>query len=385
MAPWIRSAEELKRFLTSLDGCRAIALDSESDSLYHHVEKVCLVQLAAEAGQLALIDTLAFKDLAALGRWLADPDMLKVLHGADYDVTTMKRDFGVGFAGIFDTMIAARFLGLPAVGLQALARSELGIELSKASQKDDWSRRPLTPGQEEYALADVRHLIALQRRLAERLQEKGRLDWVMEECEVVANLEPARRRRDPDAYQSIKGARRLSRRGLAVLRELHLWRERLADATDRPPFKILGNDTLLALAEKPPRGRDELDRVRGFTSRMKVEGQAILDAVKRGQGAPERDLPNLPATRRPALPEAVRARIEALRIWRTAEASRLALDPSVVLPQRLLERVAEAAPRDEKALTEVEGLRRWRARSFGPALLGALTSARGAPGEYHSR
>ena len=369
----------MERFVTSLDGCRAIALDSESDSLYHHVEKVCLVQLAAERGQAALIDTLAFKDLAVLGALLADPGVLKVLHGADYDVTTMKRDFGVRFAGLFDTMIAARFLGLPAVGLQALARAELGIELSKASQKDDWSRRPLTRKQEEYALSDVRHLIALQRRLAEQLLHKGRLDWVMEESEAVADLEPARRRRDPDAYQSIKGARRLSRRGLAVLRELHAWRERQAEITDRPSFKILGNETLLALAENPPRSREELGRIRGLPPRIRAEGKAILSALGRGLEVPDRHLPNLASTRRPVVPEAARVRIETLRRWRAAEATRLALDPSVVLPQRLLERVAEAAPRDEAALAEVEGLRRWRVRSFGPALLTAMAAA----GEYH--
>lgn len=242
MTTWIRTPQELVGFLASLDGCRAIGLDSESDSLYHHFEKVCLLQMTGERGQAVLIDTLALKDLSPLAPLLADPRVTKVLHGADYDVTTLKRDFAFRFAGLFDTMIAARFLGLPAVGLQAVARSELGVELSKGFQKDDWSRRPLTPAQEDYALADVRHLIALQDRLAHQLREKGRLEWVLEECEVVAALDPARRRTDPNAYQSIKGARRLSRRGLAVLRGLHAWREAQAASTDRPAFKIVPNE-----------------------------------------------------------------------------------------------------------------------------------------------
>jgi ribonuclease D len=235
------------------------------------------------------------------------------------------RDFGLRFAGLFDTMIAARFLGLSGVGLQALARSELGIELSKDSQKDDWSRRPLTPVQEAYALADVRHLIDLQRRLAERLREKGRLDWVLEECEGVAGLEAARRRRDPDAFLAIKGAGHLSRRGLAVLRELHTWRERMAEATDRPPFKILPNETLLGLAAHPPRSASELARGR-LPARLKAQAPALFEAVARAQAAPEPDLPYPPVHERPTLPPLVRRRIEALRAWRTVEAACLELD-----------------------------------------------------------
>lgn len=376
---WIRTSQELAQLAVRLVGCGALALDSESDSLYHHFEKVCLLQLATERGDACLIDTLALRDLSALAPLLADPSVLKVLHGADYDVTTLKRDFGLRFAGLFDTMIAARFLGLPGVGLQALARSELGIELSKDSQKDDWSRRPLTPVQEAYALADVRHLIELQRRLAERLREKGRLDWVLEECEGVAGLDAARRRRDPDAYLAIKGAGQLPRRGLAVLRELHSWRERQAEATDRPPFKILPNETLLRLAAHPPRSASELARGRLLPPRLKAQAPALFEAVSRALAAPEAELPYAPVHQRPTLPPLVRRRIEALREWRTAEAARLELDVSLLLPQRLLERVAVAAPADAAALEAIDGLRRWRARSFGPALLAALAGATDAP------
>jgi ribonuclease D len=375
VATWIRTSQELAGFLESLDGCRAIGLDSESDSLYHHFEKVCLLQLTGERGEGVLIDTLVLRDLSPLAPLMADPGVLKVLHGADYDVTTLKRDFAFRFAGLFDTMIASRFLGLPAVGLQAIARSELGVELSKDFQKDDWSRRPLTGAQEDYALADVRHLIALQDRLARRLREKGRLEWVLEECEVVAGLEAARRRADPHAYQAIKGARRLSRRGLAVLRALHAWREAQAAATDRPAFKIAPNEALLALAETPPRTRDELKRVRGASLHLRARAAEVLDSVAGALAVPEEDLPSLKTTPRPMVPEAVRQRMTALRAWRAGEAARLALDASVVLPQRLLERVAEAAPRDADGLAQVEGLRRWRAVHFGNALLAAVASA----------
>jgi ribonuclease D len=368
---WIRTREDVGRLAAALAGSRAVALDSESDSLYHHLEKVCLVQVATERGEGFLIDTLAVRDLAALGPLIADPGITKVFHGADYDVTTMKRDFGFRFAGVFDTMIASRFLGFTEIGLRAVAARELGVSLSKDSQKDDWSRRPLQPAQEAYALADVRHLLALHDRLRQQLQAAGRLAWAEEECAAVANLEMARRRVDPDAYQKVKGARQLPARNLAVLREVFRWREGLAEATDRPAFKILSNESLLALATASPRSRDELRPLR-LPPRALDEAASLLEAVARGLAVPAAELPAIPREPRPVVPEPVRRRREALKVWRNAEAVRLALDPALVLPQRLIDRLADDRPRDLEALARVEGLRRWRAEAFGPAMLKAL-------------
>ena len=207
MTRWARTTAEVAALAAELGARRRIALDTESDSLHHHREKVCLVQVASEGGVAALVDPLAGADLAPLGRVVADPGIITVLHGADYDVTTLKRDFGFTFGAVFDTMIAARMLGLPNIGLQAVAAAEFGVALSKDSQKDDWSARPLTPTQERYALADVEHLLALHDRLVAKLEAAGRLAWVQEECDAVTTLEPARRRHDADAWQKMKGIR----------------------------------------------------------------------------------------------------------------------------------------------------------------------------------
>jgi ribonuclease D len=299
----------------------------------------------------------------------------KVLHGADYDVSILKRDFGVSFAGIFDTMIAARFLGRDEIGLQSVARSELGVELTKGSQRDDWSRRPLTDTQEAYALADVAHLLAIRARLADKLICAGRLEWVLEECQAVAELPAARRGRAPDAYLRIKGASRLSRRSLAVLRELDAWRESVAAARDRPAFRILSNETLLELATTPPRRRSDLARARTVVPRLKREIPAILAAVDRGLA--EHELPSYPRRARATVNEATRRRAKALKAWRAEKAEELHLDVSVVLPQRLLDRVAEAGPRATADLEAIEGLRRWRVEAFGSEMM-RVASADGA-------
>lgn len=356
-----------------LRGGRTVALDSESDSLHHHREKVCLIQVAAEGGRTWLVDPLVLRDLAPLAPLIADPQVMKVFHGADYDVTTMKRDFGFAFAGLFDTMIAARFLGLPAVGLQAVAQSELGVALSKDSQKDDWSRRPLTPTQERYARDDVRHLHTLQARLAERLSELRRLAWVQEECDAVAALPPTRRKSEPDAWQKIKGIRQLPPRAREVVKHVVAWREAVAEETDVPAFRILNTESLFALAKNPPRDEAALRAVRAIWPRWRRYAPDLLAAVQQGVATPDSALSAIPSSPRPpqVAPE-TKKRIDALRAWRTKEAERLALDISIVLPQRLLERVAEANPRSAEALARIEGLRRWRVEALGVSMLAAI-------------
>jgi ribonuclease D len=269
-------------------------------------------------------------------------------------------------------MLAARFLGLPEVGLQAVVRNELGIELSKSSQKDDWSVRPLTARQESYALDDVRHLLELFARLSEKLRAQGRLAWVEEESAAVAALEPARRVRDPEGWLRIKGSRRLPPRQQAVLREMHEWRENLAEATDVPAFRIVSPQTLLVLAQNPPRDARQLERTPGLPRMARQRAGELMAAAERAAALPDDRLPRPPRERPPVVTPATRRRVEALRAWRLDAARRLALDVSLVLPQRLLDKVAEADPRDLEGLGRIEGLRRWRVSELGGEMLAVL-------------
>jgi len=369
--PWIRTADELHALVNALDGCRAIAIDTEADSLHHFTEKVCLIQLSAYRGGAWLIDPLALRDLSPLAPILADPTVLKVLHGGDNDITSLRRDFGFSFRALFDTAIAARLLGDTELGLQALVRNELGVELNKSSQRDDWSKRPLTPKQETYALADVEHLMALATRLTERLHAADRVAWAREEFEALASLPPSVKRTGPDGFRKIKGASKLSRRQQAVLRELHVWREDRAAAADRPPFKIIAAEILVQLAAEPPETVEEVARALGNHPRLDREAESVFAAIERGRQLPEHELPEREKSARPLPTAAERRRMEALRGWRDDEAEQARLDASVVLSQRLIERVAAAAPRTLAELAAVEGLRRWRVQAWGPALLDA--------------
>ncbi len=370
---WVRTPEALVQLAASLRGTQTLAVDSESDSLHHFPEKVCLVQLATPDGVVFLVDPLALRDLGPLAAIFADRSVVKVMHGAAYDLAVMKRDFGFECAGLFDTVVAAQFLGMPEVGLAALLRQVLDVEAGESRQKDDWAARPLLPEQERYAADDVRHLILLRARLLEGLKVRGRADWAEEECRVLEATPPAERVFRPDDCFGIKGARLLDRRGLAVLRELFVARESWAQAWGRPPFKVLGNDALLRMAARRPRTPEDLARVPGCTPTvLKRYGEGILQAVGRGAEISEALLPSLPRSRKPRVPPAVERRIAALLAWRAGAAPRLALDPGLVLPRRLIERLAEVAPDNATSLEAVDGIRRWRVGALGQEILAAL-------------
>ncbi len=370
---WIRTAEHLADLVTELAGTRAIGLDTEADSMHHYTEQVCLIQLTAFRGGAWLIDPLALEDLSPLAPILADPSVLKVLHGGDNDVTSLRRDFGFTFRTLFDTSIAARLLGDTEVGLQALVRNELGIELSKSSQKDDWSKRPLTAKQEAYALSDVLHLMALATRLTERLAAAGRTEWAREEFAALEVLQPGVKRTGPEEFRRIKGSAALTRRQQAVLRELHVWREARAAAADRPPFKIVGPDVLLALARACPTTHEEVARHLASYARQASQIDIVLAAIERGLALPESELPAREPTERTIIPGAARRHIDALRAWRDEEAQRSRLDPATVLSLRVIERIAVAAPQTLAELAAIEGIRQWRVTAWGPALLDVVS------------
>ncbi|MEO7730270.1 MAG: HRDC domain-containing protein [Kofleriaceae bacterium] len=370
-ARWIRTADQLVELVDSLADYRAIGFDTEADSLHHYTEKVCLLQLTAFGGESWLVDPLALHDLAPLAPLFADATVLKVVHGGDNDVTSMRRDFGFVFRTMFDTAIAARLLGDAEVGLQALVRDQLGVELTKGSQRDDWSKRPLTAKQEAYALADVDHLMALAAGLTRRLAAAGRTEWAREEFAALASLPPAKKRVGPDDFRRIKGSGRLPRRQQAVLRELYQWREARAAAADRPPFKIVGPEILLAMAEHVPATIDDVARALASFPRQAGELETIFAAITRALALPESELPSREPGDQTQRSARAHHRLEALRTWRAEQATRSRLEPSIIMPQRLIDRLALAAPQTLAELAAVDGVRQWRVTEWGPALLAA--------------
>jgi ribonuclease D len=372
---WAREPGDLVRAAGELAAAPEIALDTEGDSLHHYPERLALIQIAVPQGAVWLLDPLVLGDLTVLAPVFSDPSRTLVLHAGDNDLVHLKRRYGLTFASVFDTAIAGRFLGGRALGLDVLLRTYLGVTLPPSRQKDDWSERPLSAAQLAYAAADVQHLFALKARLAEALVSVGRLAWVEEECRALAAQPAPDKPVDPDAWLGVKGVRDLPPRGLAVVRELWVLREQLARAADRPPFKILNEETLLRIAQALPRDASELAAVPGVTPRVLGRwGVALLDSVERALALPESALPVLERRQRPTISGATSRRIDRLRRWRTVASQEIGLEPGVLLPNRLISAIAEAGPRTLGELARVDGVRRWRVDALGPALLAALTA-----------
>ncbi len=324
---------------------------------------------------MSFVDPIAIENLSALGPVFANPAITLVLHAGDNDLIELKRRYRFTFGRVFDTSIAARFLGVRALGLDALLGQWLGVELPPSRQKDDWSARPLKPAQEDYAASDVEHLFTLKTRLIDELDTMGRRAWVEEECAALAALEIPDRPVDPEAFLRVKGARDLPPRALGVLREVYETRETLARAADRPPFKILGEDTLLKLAQALPATPAELAEIPGCTPRVVGRwGSALLDAIARGRALGDDALPVLRRSPRPPGNPAAARRAEVLKKWRVEAADRHALDPGVLLPNRLISAIADAGPVTLDALAAVDGVRRWRAENFGAEIVAVVSS-----------
>ncbi len=257
-----------------------VALDTESNSFHVYRERVCLLQVSTPAADF-VVDPLAV-DARQLGEVLCDGREV-VLHGADYDVRCLKREYGWRFARLFDTMAAARRLGHPGLGLSAVVEAHFGVKLSKGFQRSDWGRRPLSREQLAYAALDTHFLLPLHARLVAELQERRFLEAAREEFARIAAVEPRERVFDPEGWRRIKGARELDPAGARVLRALYLAREERARAADRPPFTVLGDHTLLERARTRPRTPEALREIQGVTpSVMRRVGEAILEAVREG-------------------------------------------------------------------------------------------------------
>ncbi|MFH1620204.1 MAG: ribonuclease D, partial [bacterium] len=246
----IETGQQLSDLVKRLQAYRRISMDTESDSLYVYNERLCLVQISAGSANY-IVDTLRIKDLAPLRPLLESPDMEKIFHAAESDVRVFKKALHCEVRNLFDTMVAARFLGIKACGLASLIKEYFGVTLNKKFQKANWGLRPLSKEMIEYAAADTRHLLRLSEILEKKLAELGLATEAAEEFNRLSRLKPEPRKFIESAYLNMAAARDMDGRSLAVLRELYLARENAAREKNVPPFKIIGEDLMVRLALDP--------------------------------------------------------------------------------------------------------------------------------------
>ena len=328
----ITSAAQLQSLIGEIAPHARIAIDTEADSLHCYREKLCLLQISDPADNF-IVDPLANIDLAPLRDALAEKEI--VLHGADYDLRLLRRNLNFVPKTIFDTVIAARLVGLREFSYAALVKRYFDIELVKGSQKANWAQRPLSKKMEEYARNDTRYLLPLAERLEKELESRGRTDWFGQSCQRALDQAAIDRERDLDEAWRISGAGTLRGRAAAVLRELWNWRECEAEAADRPPFHILQNRELIFSAEKFAHG--QTPDYKHFSDRRR---RAFREAAERGMNLPEKDWPVRPKRSGTRPTAEVIKRTEKLRSNRDHAAKELHIETSFIAPRATLEAIA---------------------------------------------
>ncbi len=363
----IATPRDLTALLHDLEKTPVVAVDTESNSLFAYWEQVCLIQFSTPAADY-IVDPLALPDLSALGPLFANPRQQKIFHAAEYDVICLKRDFGFEFANLFDTMMAARTLGLPQVGLGPILETRFGVKTNKKHQRANWGHRPLSPEQLDYARLDTRYLCALKDQLTAELSAAGRLEEAQEEFARLAQVRPAETTPSPDGFWQIAGVRDLPPSQAAVLREVYWYREQQAQRLNHPPFKVMGEQTLLEIAQRCPRRADELRDVAGMTpAQLRRHAAGLLKAVQRGLAAPPPQRPQAPAD-----PDEVRERYDLLRQWRKQRAQGRAVESDVIVPREALRELALRAPQTMEELCQVTSLGPWRRKLYGAEILKVL-------------
>jgi ribonuclease D len=321
---WIDTTDGLAGVVRELAGVPRYALDTEFHGERSYWPRLALIQVAWPDG-VALIDPLAV-DPAPLAEVLAGPGTM-VAHAADQDLAILERATGRVPTKLFDTQVAAGFIGMGTPSLVAAVERLLGQRLAKGDRLTDWTRRPLKAEQRVYAAADVEHLLALHDALVEKLEASGRLEWALDECEE--RRQRVRSRPEPEtAWWRIKGARQLRGSTRGVAQAVAAWRERTAETLDVPPRYVLSDLALAGLVHRPPRTRDELASVRGLDGRMRdAQAKELLAAIESGLelGSSQLRMPEREHVDRSLAPA-----VTVIGAWLAQRASELDLDPALL-------------------------------------------------------
>lgn len=362
----------LAKRTSELKRATVLALDTEASSFHRYRERVCLVQLSTPTNNY-LIDPLAIADLSPLGALLADPAMEVVIHDADYDLRILAKHHRIRVENVFDTLVAAELLNEPEIGLAALLLKYQGVHVDKKFQKADWSKRPLPNDMLQYAAGDTAYLINLRDQLKEQLITKNRWTWAEEEFALLTDAPFNLVVSEEPAFLRMKGAKLLKPHQLAILREVHTWREGVAEKADRAPFMILGNDVLLKMSAEPPKSVQEIAAYKGVGERVvDRHGKDILKAVQRGLELPKEEWPRVPKGKRWDRDDEYENRLKRLKQVRDELTKELDLRPGIVAANQMLMDIARTLPGDAEALGALPGMRRYQVKHFGEALLAAL-------------
>ncbi len=359
----VQSAEQFAAMLRDLERQSRIAVDTESNSLHAYRERVCLLQFSTPQVDY-ILDPLAVERLEPLGAIFSSPRIEKIFHASEYDILCLQRDYGFTFCNLFDTMQAGRILGRRQAGLDRLLEDKLGLRINKRFQKADWGARPLPLDLLLYARQDTHYLIRLRDLLQGELEARGLWPLAQEDFRMACQPNGLKPKVETPYWMRYSARRDLSSRDLTILNELFAFREAMAARLDRPPFKVVEDERLIAVARARPSTLAQLKEV-GLSSRqLQHWGPQILEAVKRGMKSPP-----VKPKRQPPPDEAYLRRLDLLKSWRKKAGITMDVESDVILPRALLLALAEGGAGDLRRILECSP---WRLEHFGPQILKVL-------------
>ena len=335
----IQTAAELSDLAARIQDAPWVGIDTEADSLHAYPEKLCLLQIAIPDGAY-LVDPLA--DLHLEPVWEAFDKHELILHASDYDLHLLYNGHHFKPTSLFDTMWAARLVGDAKFGLNDVLTRYLGLTLEKGAQKADWGMRPLTARMTEYALNDVRYLREIELLLRAKLTELGRLEWHRQLCARLIEDNASLSQVDMDTAWRMRGHDQLDDTGLAVLRELWLWREKDALRTGRPPFFILKHEALSEIAGQASKGGPKAVKLPHFLTPKRRAG--IHEAIDRGLAVPEAGRPTHIRVHSRRMTGAELDYADVLKVRRDKRAEELMMDPTIVASRGTLFALARNDP-----------------------------------------
>lgn len=370
----VTTANQLNEVCEEIDSSGRFALDMEFIPERTYNPQLCLIQIATESG-VHIVDPLRILDLQPFWHRVADEGIQVILHAAEQDLELAYHSSGLVPKNVMDTQIAAGFAGFGyPVGYGKLLNQLLGVSISKTESFTDWMNRPLTESQTRYALDDVCHLLPMFDRLSDLLEKTGRLQWVQEECMRYCSMDYYVRDRSLD-YLRVKGASGLSRRALAVLRELCGFRDQEALRLNKPPRSVLSDNILIELSRRPPQHFEDIQRIRGVRiDQVKNYGSALIAAVDHGLKLPGEMCPIWPASKAPPRKEVLVGDIlfAALKVI----CYQLGLAPDLVASRSDLQDLVRAHRTADIVASNLPVLHGWRRQIVGQTLIDLLDGAK---------
>lgn len=364
---WVDTQMELQKMARALSGAPRIAIDTESNSLFAYQEQVCLVQISIPSADY-LIDPFTVTDLSVLSPIFSDPAVEKIFHAAEYDLICLKRDYHFEFANVFDTMLAARILGLTEIGLGPLLQNRFGVVLDKRYQRANWGRRPLTDEMLVYAALDTHYLFNLRDSLFSDLTKNGLLELAEEDFRFISRVEGHGQNGNAMNCWKVAGAHPITPQQATVLDQLCRYRDDQARRSDLPHFKVFSNQLLLDLSVSEISSMEDISKIKGISpGLLQRHGKKILDVINQGKGSKP-----TPRPKRTRLPVDYLQRVDRFKKWRKNAAAEMKVESDIVLPRELMESIAFHHPSTAGELSRLMKDFPYRYRKYGQKILEIL-------------